>query len=239
MPKILAIDDKQDNLTTLSAILKIYIPDCTIVTAQSGPEGIEKAITELPDTILMDVKMPGMDGYEACKKIKTNKATRHIPIAMITAIKTESADISKGLDIGADVFLAKPIDETVLVAQVNTLLRIKKAEDKLRGQRDLLGTVAKERTDELIKSEKSYKVLLETTSEGFWQFNPELKTIEVNPALCKMLGYSAEEMIGKTPFDFADDENQKIFSEQTSKISTTLHRSYEIVLRKKASIHGV
>ena len=233
MTKILAIDDKPDNLTTLSAILKKYIPDCTVITAQSGYEGIEKAITELPDTILMDVKMPGMDGYEACKKIKANEATRHIPIAMITAIRTESVDISRGLDIGVEAFLAKPIDETVLVAQVNTLLRIKKTEDKLRSQKDLLEKMVRERTDALRKSEKNYKVLLETTSEGFWQFNPELKTVEVNPALCKMLGYSAEEMIGKTPFDFADDENQKIFSEQTAKISTTLNRSYEIVLRKK------
>ena len=85
----------------------------------------------------------------------------------------------------------------------------------------------------LRKSEKKYRNLLETTPEGCWQISPELKIVEVNPALCKMLGYSREEMIGKTPFDFTDDENQKNFIEQTSKISPTPHRSYEIVLKKK------
>jgi len=63
--------------------------------------------------------------------------------------------------------------------------------------------------------------------------NPELKTIEVNAALCKMLGYRKDEMLGKTPYEFVDDENRKIFIEQTSKISVTAHRSYEITLKKK------
>jgi len=69
--------------------------------------------------------------------------------------------------------------------------------------------------------------------EGFWLLNREVKTIEVNAALCKMLGYSQDEMLGKTPFDFVDDKNRKIFIEQTSKISDTKHRSYEITLKKK------
>ena len=64
MPKILVIDDKQDNLITLSAILKNLIPECHVLTAQSGPEGLEKAKSHSPDTILLDIKMPGMDGVE-------------------------------------------------------------------------------------------------------------------------------------------------------------------------------
>ncbi|MEA3435095.1 MAG: PAS domain S-box protein [Thermodesulfobacteriota bacterium] len=82
-------------------------------------------------------------------------------------------------------------------------------------------------------SEEKYRTFLETTSKGCWLINPELKTVEVNDTLCKMLGYSKDEMLGKTPFDFVDDENRKIFIEQTSKISTTPHRSYEITLKKK------
>lgn len=82
-------------------------------------------------------------------------------------------------------------------------------------------------------SEEKYRTLLETTSEGYWLLNTERKTMEVNESLCKMLGYRQDEMIGKTPFDLVDDENRKIFIEQTSKISTTPHRSYEITLKKK------
>jgi PAS domain S-box-containing protein len=94
-------------------------------------------------------------------------------------------------------------------------------------------TERKQADEALRKSEKKYRTLLETTSEGGWLINSELKTIEVNESLCKMLGYSQDEMIGKTPFDFVDDENRKIFMEQTSKISTTSHRSYGITLKKK------
>ncbi|RZB37784.1 MAG: hypothetical protein SRB2_00886 [Desulfobacteraceae bacterium Eth-SRB2] len=94
-------------------------------------------------------------------------------------------------------------------------------------------TERKQAEEALRESAEKYRTLLEITSEGCWLINPELKTIEVNAALCKMLGYSQEEMIGKTPFDFVDDENRKIFIEQTSKISVTDHRSYEIALKKK------
>jgi len=94
-------------------------------------------------------------------------------------------------------------------------------------------TERKQAETALRKSEEKYRTLLETTSEGFWLLNPERKTIEVNQALYKMLDYSQDEMLGKTPFDFVDDENRKIFIEQTSKISSTKHRSYEITLKKK------
>lgn len=85
----------------------------------------------------------------------------------------------------------------------------------------------------LLESEKKYKTLLETTSEGFWLIDADKKTIEVNNSLCSMLEFAKEEMIGKRPFDFVDEENKKIFIEQTSRISTTEHRTYEIALTKK------
>jgi len=86
----------------------------------------------------------------------------------------------------------------------------------------------------LRQSEQKYHTLLETTSEGYWRINPGLETIEVNRSLCKMLGYSPDEMLGKALFDFVDDENRKIFFERTSKISNTRHRSYDIILKKKS-----
>jgi len=112
----------------------------------------------------------------------------------------------------------------------------------LREERNLINAIAgltgriverKQGEEALRESEEKYRTLLETTSEGCWMLNPELKTIEVNAALCKMLGYSQDEMIGKTPLEFVDDVNRKIFIEQTSKISVTAHRSYEITLKKK------
>jgi len=94
-------------------------------------------------------------------------------------------------------------------------------------------TEQKQAEEKLRVSEKKYRNLLETTSQGYWMVNPEFKNIEVNQALCKMLGYPHDEMLGKTPFDFVDDENRKIFTDQLSKIPHTTYRSYAITLKKK------
>ena len=152
MPKILIIDDKEDNLIAASALLKNLIPDCITITALSGIEGLDKAKSELPDTILLDIKMPGMDGYEVCAKFKQDETLKNIPIIMISAIKIGKKALIRGLETGADAYLAKPIDEYVLAAQIKTTLRIKKVEDHLRDQRKTLETMVLERTDELMQT---------------------------------------------------------------------------------------
>ena len=152
MPKILAIDDKEDNLITITAVLTSLIPDCRVITARSGPEGIEVAKVESPDTILLDIRMPKMDGYEVCQRLKNDEKTKHIPIIMLTAINKESRDLVRGLEAGADAYLSKPLDESVLVAQINTALRIKTAEDQLRNQKELLEGMVSARTAELTRT---------------------------------------------------------------------------------------
>ncbi|MBF0101078.1 MAG: response regulator [Desulfobacterales bacterium] len=131
MVKILAIDDKLDNLISLEAILKYHL-NCTVIVAQSGIAGIAKALTEQPDTILLDIKMPEMDGYEVLSHLKSDEKTKHIPVIILTAIRTDAEERIKGLNLGADAFLHKPIETMELIAQVSVMLRIKKAEDLLR-----------------------------------------------------------------------------------------------------------
>jgi len=196
MPKILAIDDKKDNLITISALLKVLIPDCEVLTAQSGPEGIEKARAESPDTILLDINMPGMDGYEVCKRLKDNESTKHIPVIMISAIKTESKDLVKGLETGADAFLAKPIDEYLLVAQVNTALRIKKAEDQLRNQKDVLEEMVRGRTRALEESEEKMRAILTASPIGIvLAINRKINW--ANKAFFHMLNHDEDSLIGQ------------------------------------------
>ncbi len=162
MKKILAIDDQKDNLTTIKAIVKLNMPECKVLTALSGREGIKIAEEEQPDTILLDIIMPEMDGYEVCKKLKENESTKHIPVIMITAIKTDSKSRIKGLEYGADAFLSKPIDPEELSAQVNVMLRIKDAEDKLRAEKEVLEEKVLERTKELqIANEKLKQDIIE------------------------------------------------------------------------------
>ena len=197
MPKILAIDDKRDNLISLSALLKALIPDCQVITAQSGAEGLKMAADELPDTILLDIRMPGMDGYEVCKRLKKEPATKHIPVIMISAISTESDDLVKGLDVGADAYLAKPIDEHVLTAQVKTALQIKESEDQLRRQKDLLETTMQEKTRDLQASEIKYRVLADDSPDIRYQTDMEGNIIYISRSVNRIFGYRVEEVMGR------------------------------------------
>jgi len=87
---------------------------------------------------------------------------------------------------------------------------------------------------ELIDREHRYRSIINGAAEGFWMLNADLETVEVNDSLCDMLGYTREEMLGKKPFDFVDEENLQIFKKQTAKIPGTAHRHYDIVLKSKS-----
>jgi len=155
MKKILVIDDVMENLIAIKETLEDLIQDCLVLTAQSGKEGLRIAGEEQPDTILTDVMMPGMDGFEVCKKLNEDEATKHIPIMIFTGSKTDTESRIKCLEAGADVFLTKPIDTGELTAQINVMFRIKEAEDKLRAEIELLDEKVKERTKELQRANKS------------------------------------------------------------------------------------
>ncbi len=169
MKKILVIDDQIDNLISIKAVILSHISDCTVITALSGEEGIKLAKEDKPDTILLDIIMPDMDGYETCKHLKAGENTKHIPVVMITAIKTDIKSRVKGLNMGADAFLSKPIDPIELSAQVNVMLRIKEAEDKLKAEKDDLIGIVSMKTSKLKESEESYKSLITNLPVGIFR----------------------------------------------------------------------
>jgi len=137
--KILVIDDLEMNRLLIQTILKISLPDYNILLASSGAEGLEMARTELPEAILLDILMPEMDGFETCRKIKSLKATGNIPILLISAIGYNPEVRVKGFQSGADAIMSKPFDKEEFIAIVNVMLRIKKAEDRLKRQNQELG----------------------------------------------------------------------------------------------------
>ncbi len=145
MKKILVIDDNNDNLITIKAVIENHLKNCKVLTALSGEEGVKIAQKELPDTILLDIVMPGMDGFEVCKQLKENNLTKHIPVIIVTAVKIDTASKVKGLNLGADAFISKPIDSIELSAQINVMLRIKEAEDKLREEKEQLDKLVSEK----------------------------------------------------------------------------------------------
>ncbi|MDZ7777729.1 MAG: response regulator [Bacteroidales bacterium] len=107
MRNILGIDDSAENLTLMHAVLKKYIPECRVFKASNGREGIRLARTIAPDVILLDIMMPGIDGFEVCEALKNDPLTRHIPVIFLSAKFTDAQSVIKGLDMGADAYLAE------------------------------------------------------------------------------------------------------------------------------------
>jgi len=127
--RILVVDDVEANVRLLEA--KLTLEYYEVMTAGDGAKALQVASDERPDIILLDVMMPGMDGFETCRRLKADPVTRHIPVVLVTALDGREDKI-KGLGVGADDFVTKPIDDVILFARVRSLLRLKSVMDELR-----------------------------------------------------------------------------------------------------------
>ncbi len=173
--KILAIDDNQDNLTTLRAVIADAIPGTKVITALDGNTGIILALSENPDVILLDIVMPVLDGLSVCRLLKQDTRISQIPVIMLTALKTDRATRIKALEAGAEAFLAKPLDEVELIAQVKTMAKIKESADLQRMEKAELASLASERTLEIEKELKERRKAEEELQEA----NQKLRQTQV------------------------------------------------------------
>ncbi|MEW5774225.1 MAG: hybrid sensor histidine kinase/response regulator [Thermodesulfobacteriota bacterium] len=125
-PRILVVDDMPANIKLLSGILR---PEYQAVAATDGPRALEMAASDAqPDLVLLDIIMPGMNGYEVCKRLKADPRTRDIPVVFITALSEES-DEAMGLGLGAADYITKPFRPHIVKARVGNLLRLKEEMD--------------------------------------------------------------------------------------------------------------
>ena len=127
--RVLVVDDILSNVKLLEA--KLTAEYFEVVTAFSGPECLARMAENVPDIVLLDVMMPGMDGFEVCRRIKSDPELAHVPVVMVTALD-QPADRVAGLEAGADDFLTKPVDDAALFARVRSLVRLKLMTDELR-----------------------------------------------------------------------------------------------------------
>ena len=128
-PVVLLVDDNDQNLELLEAYLEDL--QCEIRTAKDGIEALDSVSKAAPDLILLDVMMPRMSGFQACKRLKTDPATRDIPVVIVTAL-SEVSDVEHAVDVGADDFLSKPVNRIELVTRVRSLLKLSEAKRELR-----------------------------------------------------------------------------------------------------------
>ena len=207
---ILAIDDNRDNLTTVKAVVSDRLPGARILTARGGPKGLELALAEDPDVILLDIVMPDMDGFAVCRRLKEDHRLQTIPVVFLTALRTDRESRIRALEVGAEGFLLKPFDEVELVAQIRAMAKIKAANvHKLREKEQLAALVDKrtrELNQELAERQQAEKALKE--SEARYRRITEsltdyLYTVRVengcavetrhSPACLAVTGYSAED----------------------------------------------
>ncbi len=136
--RVLVVDDIVANVRLLEAKLSAEYFD--VVTAMNGLDALDAVQRNKPDIVLLDVMMPGIDGIEVCRRIKSNPVTQHIPIIMVTALD-QPEDKIRGLEAGADDFLTKPVNDLALFCRIKSLVRLKMLTDELRIRLGSLDTV--------------------------------------------------------------------------------------------------
>jgi two-component system cell cycle sensor histidine kinase/response regulator CckA len=225
--RILIVDDMHDNVEAFESVLRTYIPELEIHTAENGAQALDVAMEVLPDVVLLDVHMPEMDGFEVCRRLKTDARTADIPVLMVSAFMTRGHHRALGLDIGADGYLCKPFDTAELVAQVRGLMRIKRNEDALRAKRHELEGELETRTKTLRMSEEHWRSLFDASPDAIFIEDLEGNVLEANPAACALHEMTHDELVGTNVLDLVPpDERKKIAVAFSRRTDRTLH-TYE------------
>ena len=239
--KILVIDDIRDNITVIKALIKEAFPDAGFYSADNGKDGIVLAASVDPDVILLDVIMPGMDGFEVCKKLKNDEKLNLIPVVFLTALKTSAENRIKALEAGADGFLTKPVEREELIAQVKTMIKIKNAAKRKRNEKEQLEIKVRQRTIELEeeiklreKTEEKYRTAFTTIPNAAAISKMDGTFMEINDGFTKTIGYTKEEIIGKPAKALKIWVKPKERNEFIKKLQKQNHiENYEILFRHK------
>ena len=225
--RILIVDDAPENIEAFRAILESYIRDIEILTAESGPDGLALAAEHLPDVVLLDVHMPGMDGFEACRHLKSKPETQNISVLMVSALMTAGRHRAAGIECGAEGYLCKPFDSAELVAQVRSLIRLKRYEDELRMQQDRLERELRDRTAQLRMSENQWRRLFEEAPDPIFIEDTRGNVIEVNQAACRLHGMTHGELVRKNVQDLVPPSERQRVMELFPKWDPGVMRSFE------------
>jgi PAS domain S-box-containing protein len=194
---IVIVDDKPTNL----GVLFDFLTDSgfKVLVAQDGESAIQKVEYAHPDLILLDVMMPGIDGFETCYRLKANPSTRDIPVIFMSAL-SDTVDKVKGFELGAVDYVTKPVQQEEVRARVITHLTLRNLQKKLEAQNAHLQQEIKEKQQieqSLRQAEEKYRTIFENATEGIFQATYDGRYITANPALARIFGYSSpEELMG-------------------------------------------
>lgn len=190
---IVIVDDNPTNL----GVLFDFLTDSgfKVLVAQDGESALQKVEYAHPDLILLDVMMPGIDGFETCRQLKAKTSTQDIPVIFMTAL-SDTVDKVKGFNLGAVDYITKPVQQEEVRARVTTHLTIRNLQKKLVAHFVQLQQEIqeKEQAEESRRvTEEKYRSIFENATEGIFQVTPEGTYITANPALARIYGYSSPE----------------------------------------------
>ncbi len=152
--KIMVVDDEPDFVFMVSVLLKKE--GYEVVGVYSGEECIAKLESEKPDCIILDIMMPGLEGYEVCRRIRSDKKTEGLPI-VIVSVRDADVDVVKGIELGANDYFTKPFNKVILLAKIRSILKLKKMEQQLREYSEQLEQKVEERTVQLREAHEKLK----------------------------------------------------------------------------------
>ena len=249
--KLLCIDDNLDNLISLKALIIEAFPESIVYTADGGKKGLIIAENEFPDVILLDVIMSDMDGFEVCKELKSHDILKEIPVVFITAIKYDKENRIRALEVGAEAFLAKPIEENELAAQIRAMIKIKESNIEKIGRKERLEILVNDKVRELkganlstlnlledlkeeiehrklaevkIKqSEERYRKLIENAPAIVYSFSNKKGGYFYSSRVKEILGYSTEYLIENPKL-----WNESIHPDDRYKVDEIINRNKDI-----------
>ncbi|QPJ65048.1 MAG: response regulator [Candidatus Nitrohelix vancouverensis] len=225
--RIVLVDDMPQNLDVLIGTLKEL--GCNLFVAKSGEQALELLTREVPDLILMDIKMPGMSGLEVCKKIKADPELQQVPVIFITAVSGVE-DTLEAFRIGGADYVTKPFNREEVVARVSNLLRLQKA---LAEKEALL--------EKFAGTANLYKTIVEKASELIFELNPERQFIFANSSF-KFLGYDPVELVGRSvnmlfPKPPSEDEMERLATKGVGPL-TTVGLELTVKVNEDSTISG-
>lgn len=203
---LLIVDDNSQNIKIISTLL--YERGFNISIATNGYQAIESLKYNSVDLILLDVMMPEMDGYETCKRLKSDDETKDIPVIFTSAL-SETIDKVKAFNAGAVDYVTKPIELEEILARINTHIKIRELQKNFLNLNKNLEREVAVRTKELKESTTRFRSLIETISDWIWEINEENIFTYSSPRVKDLLGYDPSEVLGKSIFAFLPDDQFK------------------------------